>query len=573
VFAGAAQSQTVWKVDADAQGAGDGTTWADAFPDVQAALGVAGAGDEIWVAEGIYTPSEGDATSSFVMKSGVSLYGGFEGTELSRVERDWRAHVTVLSGDIGRDDVVGSGAYWYANWQRNTANCGHVLVGSGADATAILDGFTVSDGATGPNGTPAGDELMFGSGIYIVGGSPTIRNCVFKHNLAAFAAGGAIYCLDASPTITHCDISENYVHSGRGGGVFTTGASAPVIEDCTFSYNQAVSTGPDTMGAGVDHEGDAPLVIERCTFHGNVARCFYSSGSDAAYGGGLASFWAPLTVRDCIFTSNEATIGGGVIAWQDALLVDCVFVANKAVPRPNDPYGEGGGFGAGALIYSFQARVMDVVNCTIAFNTGKKEVGVLGGWNGEVNVHNCIVWGNTASHPDFRGYYREQIGGSFNGAYSCIQNIFGLSEVGGDPLELEKIPGCIDGDPLLAGPQDPRPMAGSPCLDAGSNPLAPAGVEHDFDGLPRFVDDPATPDTGIPGRGHSEVVDMGAFELQAQAPCRADFNGDGLVDTRDVLAFLNVWSAHGAGADFNGDGAIDTRDVIAFLNAWTTGCE
>ncbi len=58
----------------------------------------------------------------------------------------------------------------------------------------------------------------------------------------------------------------------------------------------------------------------------------------------------------------------------------------------------------------------------------------------------------------------------------------------------------------------------------------------------------------------------------APEPCEADFNGDGLVDSRDVLAFLNAWTAHGPGADFNGDGAIDTRDVLAFLNAWTVGC-
>jgi outer membrane protein assembly factor BamB len=54
--------------------------------------------------------------------------------------------------------------------------------------------------------------------------------------------------------------------------------------------------------------------------------------------------------------------------------------------------------------------------------------------------------------------------------------------------------------------------------------------------------------------------------------CFADFNGDGLVDTRDVLAFLNAWAAGDSSADANGDGTIDTRDVIAFLNVWNLGC-
>ncbi|MBK7403080.1 MAG: hypothetical protein IPJ41_00255 [Phycisphaerales bacterium] len=54
--------------------------------------------------------------------------------------------------------------------------------------------------------------------------------------------------------------------------------------------------------------------------------------------------------------------------------------------------------------------------------------------------------------------------------------------------------------------------------------------------------------------------------------CVADFNADGVVDTRDVLAFLNAWVARDSRADINGDGVIDTRDVLAFLNLWTAGC-
>ncbi|HZW08737.1 MAG TPA: GC-type dockerin domain-anchored protein [Phycisphaerales bacterium] len=54
--------------------------------------------------------------------------------------------------------------------------------------------------------------------------------------------------------------------------------------------------------------------------------------------------------------------------------------------------------------------------------------------------------------------------------------------------------------------------------------------------------------------------------------CDADFNADGAVNTLDVLAFLNAWSANDPNADFNRDGTINTQDVLAFLNAWTAGC-
>lgn len=68
---------------------------------------------------------------------------------------------------------------------------------------------------------------------------------------------------------------------------------------------------------------------------------------------------------------------------------------------------------------------------------------------------------------------------------------------------------------------------------------------------------------GRPSSGTIVPVDWG---------CLADFDGDGSVNTLDVLAFLNAWSAGDPEADFNGDGAINTLDVLAFLNAWSAGC-
>ncbi|MBK7405576.1 MAG: PQQ-binding-like beta-propeller repeat protein [Phycisphaerales bacterium] len=54
--------------------------------------------------------------------------------------------------------------------------------------------------------------------------------------------------------------------------------------------------------------------------------------------------------------------------------------------------------------------------------------------------------------------------------------------------------------------------------------------------------------------------------------CFADFNDDGAVDTRDVIAFLNSWTAGNIAADCDDNGVVDTRDVICFLNLWTAGC-
>jgi len=94
-------------VDASAAGADDGTSWRDAFVDLQDALAVVSSIDEIWVAEGVYRPtSSGDRRAAFVI-DGRRLYGGFDGTESNRADREGTLERTVLTGDLAGDDGPG----------------------------------------------------------------------------------------------------------------------------------------------------------------------------------------------------------------------------------------------------------------------------------------------------------------------------------------------------------------------------------------------------------------------------------------------------------------------------------
>lgn len=69
------------------------------------------------------------------------------------------------------------------------------------------------------------------------------------------------------------------------------------------------------------------------------------------------------------------------------------------------------------------------------------------------------------------------------------------------------------------------------------------------------------------GASHWDMV-----EVEFADACYADFNSDGVVDTRDVIAFLNAWNGQDAASDCDDNGVIDTRDVICFLNSWNAGC-
>ena len=71
---------------------------------------------------------------------------------------------------------------------------------------------------------------------------------------------------------------------------------------------------------------------------------------------------------------------------------------------------------------------------------------------------------------------------------------------------------------------------------------------------------------------HCEIHEGVGMISSLSVRCPADFNGDLSVNTLDVLAFLNAWTAGDPSADFNGDGTINTLDVLGFLNAWSSGC-
>ena len=132
-------------VDADATGANDGSSWADAYNYLQDALADANLDDEIHVAQGIYKPDQGvnqtpgDRTETFQLKNGVSIKGGYAGFgESDPNARDIELYETILSGDLYGDDGP--------DFANNDENSYHVVTSIRTDETAVLDGFTITAG-------------------------------------------------------------------------------------------------------------------------------------------------------------------------------------------------------------------------------------------------------------------------------------------------------------------------------------------------------------------------------------------------------------------------------------------
>ena len=208
-------------VKKDAGGGANGTTWVDAYPNMQDALTLSEACSgvtEIWVASGVYYPDEGeyesnnDRSASFHMVEGVSIYGGFGGGEGTVAERDVATNVTVLSGDIDGNDTIDASGIVTRVENISGENAYHVTSARGL-TVGRLDGFTVTGGqADGTVGTPC--ETGCGGGMYNSGSSPTVANVTYVGNVAEM--GGGMYNYSSSSTVANVTYVGNVAEMGGG---------------------------------------------------------------------------------------------------------------------------------------------------------------------------------------------------------------------------------------------------------------------------------------------------------------------------------------------------------------------
>lgn len=279
-----AADAAVIRVNAAAPSGGDGSSWASALNDLQAALAAAQPGDEIWVQQGVYKPHPTNRAISFNLKNGVALYGGFTGVEESLLQRN-PALTSTLSGEI--------------NTAATSDNSYNVVKASNVNATAILDGFLITAGqALGG----AGFASAYGGGLYLdasLGNSPTIRGCTFSNN-AALTGGGAIYIVGGNIALDRCFFFGNRISgSGGTGGAIGIGVAVGAnltLTNCVFAQNFTLSA---AGGGAINANGGAILNVFSSTFYNNSA----SSGSVLAGAPATANF------RNCVFNGTGGAAG------------------------------------------------------------------------------------------------------------------------------------------------------------------------------------------------------------------------------------------------------------------------
>jgi predicted outer membrane repeat protein len=381
-------------------GTGSGTSWADASGDLNAMLLASTSGDDVWVMQGTYFPTqcvsgctEAERETSFALQNGVNLIGGFIGNETNRTQASPN-NLTILSGDIGIANDDSDNSY-------NIVTCNSCGINAG------LENFTISGGNGDRLASAGPNELgRAGAALYLNGqagqANPVVTRCTFTNN-TVIGRGGAVYCNgspgESSPVFNFCTFSNNS-SNGEGGALAingTNGTANPKFRDCRFTNNQTVFAASVTQSGGavygVTQGGNAVIDFTRCLIQGNSA--------DANAGSGV--------------NNNTSGLGGAMYFTSSGSGVLQVNVTNSIIDN-NSAFSGGGIYNLGGVTYFENVTMTN----NLATGTGGSGGGLYVN-GGVADVINSISFGNDVTQNQFGGKDIRFVNGTVNISYTLVE--------------------------------------------------------------------------------------------------------------------------------------------------------
>lgn len=510
-------------VNDDATGANDGSSWANAFTNLQDAIDAADSGGVIWVAEGTYYPTyqwdvSDPRAKSFNFQKPLNLKGSFSGNEnfLAGITGFYN---TVLSADINVKLSNSDNAYRLLYMDTIWSN--GILV--------KLDGFVFSDGYS------QSGELS-SSTIYCKGNNMEISNSKFTNNQGL--------CQDVyfnglgtnSISIINCNFDEPFIDNWAIRPITISGANASFANctfkrhgkhtilasdnslhflNCSFENNEAPSSNGSVLSSIRNK-----LIFDRCIFKYNkncaiscyfdtieIKECFFNSNtSDRGPGGAIKLDSSFAKVHSTTFSENSSAFAGGAIYGNnsDFDAINCTFFSNDANS------GDGGAMffvtsGPNVSYNNELSNDVNIVNSTFYENNATTEAGALSATRIlNLNLINCIFWENRCAQSDScHDIYIDSCNGKayntiFSREFDFSKHKYFLNQ-GNLIVENPKLssqPIVIDGivQPVI------EIMENSPAIDRGSyNFPELIVVEKDARGV---------------SRPQRNGVDIGAFELE-----------------------------------------------------------
>jgi predicted outer membrane repeat protein len=330
-------------------GTGDGTSWANASGNLQKMIDEYQSGQEIWIAGGTFTPDWSEHISgkslwtstndrkqwAFVLRDGVRIYGGFTGTEAGmddKADRDWRAHMTVLSGDLA--EFSGDPA---------DGNAIHVVIAAGLGTPPLLEGLTISGGkaVTGTDMTVNSGNIVYtrGGGLYCVDASPILCNVIIEDNQAL--SGGGIYAdgTDENPILINVSIIGNST-TGKGGGIFVNKCMLLIINGYISGNGGSNVIAPNASGGAV--------TLVNTTISGNQTTGLNMSYAVSGNPSPVHNYIFNSVIRDNPTPASTVSVSNGALHFYNSI------VPGHADTLPvNENYADQGLNGCYPLAYPF----------------------------------------------------------------------------------------------------------------------------------------------------------------------------------------------------------------------------
>ena len=300
-------------------------------PTIQAGIDSAANGDEVVLADGIFT-GEGNRD--------IELRG---------------KAITVRSGS-GNPEACIVELFMEQFWISRRG----FRIHEGEGANTVLSGFTVQNGHMEQDA-----PVSYGGGIFIDGASPLIQNCNIL-DCSADQGGGICIGSGGSPVVSGCEFRNNGAYH-FGGGLGARQGSAGIVEDCLFAENLATARGG---GISIINTGL------------NVSGSVFEENNGGNFGGGIWSENGSGDISDCAFRGNWCWNGAGICFWGESShsITGCVLTGGIST------FG-GGILSAGNVNLIFRET-------TIAHNMSTNLAGGLILDGGSAELIRTIFWGN-----------------------------------------------------------------------------------------------------------------------------------------------------------------------------------
>jgi len=339
-------------VNADAAGTADGSSWDNAYTNLNDALLAADSGAEVWIAAGTYiTP---DSTSFFIDKE-LTVLGGFAGTETSADDANPAANETILSGDVDGDDPAAGMPFDTAAFAENNRVLFITDTSTVASQyTVTLDGLTIANGGS-PLDRPEGSNAVaaFSGGGILTFARVNMSRITFRSNRSFFGSALAVLSSTANASVLD-DITLDRNYSGPGRQLYINSSNGVSITNSVFDGLEG------TQQSGfVQIAFTQDVVFENCEFK-NLTTSFSGAGirSDNC---------DDVTVRSCTFDELNASTGGAIYTIQaenldiyemdeDDFVLDGCSLTNCSVE------------GRGGAITAFDNNIK-VINSSLSENT------------------------------------------------------------------------------------------------------------------------------------------------------------------------------------------------------------